>query len=374
MKTGQKLLQSVSLQGFRALNGDIELGARLNIVVGPNTSGKTSLLEAALTSLVLNYTDIRLTNYYLLIMNASRGSEKHSLASMAPREGSSVRACTVMGGEEACIRITKKGRQESRGHQIVPVIEVSIEAEKRHCKLEYIMGPGDLHIKAEGKECFSNEIDVGLLTPGVMPYNFFDRLLARLKREQGSLDAFTIELAGRRFRVDLAGDDWDEMAAYVVEEGGQGKPEMVVFYSVGRGLQRGLQYLLQLSTADIVLVDEIESAMHPELLEVVAAKTAEAVKNGKQVVVTTQSLEAARMLAAALVTSDTQAWRSPPRLLEETRHTCTDPEAEENLEHLLALIVTDRQGSNIRSLRLTGCSALSHIAGSRDIRLSYTLI
>ena len=135
-----------------------------------------------------------------------------------------------------------------------------------------------------------------------------------------------------------------------------------------------MQYLLQLSLADIMLVDEIESAMHPELLEVIAAKTAEAARRGKQFIITTQSLEAARMLAAALVTQDRAAWRSPSRLLEEVRRVCADPSGEEELEKLLALIVLDRDGDSLKSMRLTGCEALSHIAGTRDVRLSYTLL
>ena len=370
----QGSVEAVSLHGYRGLEGVVELGSGLNIVVGPNASGKTSLIEAALVSLAVNYTDIRLTNYYILIMNAARGSEKHALAAMAPLEGTPVRACVRVSGESACAVIAKSSRHESRLHQIVPVIEVSVKAERRECSLKYVLKPTSLGFMVNGGSCFTNEMSVGFLTPGVMPYNFFDRLAARLKREHGGLGALSIQLGGKRFRVDLASDDWDELAAYVVEESGAGKPEMVIFYSAGRGIQRSLQYLLQLQTSSIILVDEIESAMHPELLEAVAVKTVEAVERGKQVVVTTQSLEAARMLAAALASADPRAWRAPSKLLEHVSRACSDPATEERLEELLSLIVLDRRGARIESLRLTGCSALSHIAGSRDVRLSYTLI
>ncbi len=376
MKNRCRKLYSVSLGGFRGLQGDIVLGAALNIVVGPNTSGKTALLEAALTSLTLNFTDIRFTNYFLHVMHASRGSQKHSLASIVPSEEAPVNTCVELGGKRACVRIHRRGRQESRAYHVIPVIDMLLEAERRQCKLLYTLGPDSLGIRVEGKDCSSQDISVGYLTPGVMPYNFFDRLLGKLKRErrgQEDLNQLTIELAGKKFTVDLASDDWDEMAAYVTEYNSKER-QMVVFYSVGRGIQRGLQYLIQLRIADIILVDEIESAMHPELLEIIADKTANAVKNGKQVIVTTQSLEAARMLAGALITKDRAAWRSPAQLLGETSHACNDPEKEEELEELLALVVLDREDSEIRSMRLTGCSALTHIAGSRDIRLSYTLL
>ena len=83
--------------------------------MGPNTSGKTSLLEAAATSLILNYTDIKFTNYYLAVMHAARGSEKHSMALLVPSGDVSARTCILLGGEKACTEITKESRQESRG-------------------------------------------------------------------------------------------------------------------------------------------------------------------------------------------------------------------------------------------------------------------
>ncbi|BES81068.1 hypothetical protein PABY_06350 [Pyrodictium abyssi] len=352
----------------------MELGAALNIVVGPNNAGKTSLLEAAATSLVLNYADVKLANYYLMVMYAARGSEKHSIASLVPPGAASARACVSLGGEEVCTEITRESRQESRGAQLVTVVEVELRATRRECSLTYTLEPAGIGVRADGRDCFSQELGVGVLTPGIIPYDFFDMVIGRLKREQESLEALTLEIAGRRFKVDLASDDWDQMAAYVVEDAGQERPRKVIFYSVGRGLQRGLQYLLLLSLADIILVDEIESAMHPELLEAIAARTAEAARRGKQFVITTQSLEAARMLAAALVTRDRAAWRSPARLLEESRRACTEPDSEDELERLLALVVLDRDGDSLRSMRLAGCEALSHIAGSRDVRLSYTLL
>ncbi len=369
------LLKRVSLENFRGLNANIELGAALNIIVGPNTSGKTSLLEAIATNLVLNYTDIKFTNYYLLIMHASRGSEKHSIASLVPSKNIQANTCINIGNEKACTNITKESRQESHGPQIITVVDVKLKATRRKCYLTYTLTPTGIGINANGKDCFNQEFGMGVLTSGIMPYNFFDKLVGKLKLEQGGLEALTLELAGKKFKVDIASDDWDQLAAYIVENSNQKKSKMVIFYSVGRGLQRAMQYLLELNFADIMLVDEIESAMHPELLEIIATKTAEAIRNKKkQFIITTQSLEAARMLAAALITHNKSIWRSPARLLREVHNTCKDQDREEELDKLLSLIILDRDDNKLKSLRLLGCEALSHIAGTKDVRLSYTLL
>ncbi len=102
------VVQMVRLEGFRGLSGAVELAPGLNILLGPNASGKTSIIEAIFTAAAVNYTDLRLTNSLVTVLHASRGSVGHSMASqVSGREASTcIRVAGVKGAEDACTKIT----------------------------------------------------------------------------------------------------------------------------------------------------------------------------------------------------------------------------------------------------------------------------
>jgi hypothetical protein len=176
------------------------------------------------------------------------------------------------------------------------------------------------------------------------------------------------------FRVDVASDDWGMLSAYLSEEGEKGHPSTVSFYSVGRGLQRALLLRLQLGFSDLMLVDEIESAMHPELLEQVASWIAEAVLGGKEIVVTTQSLEAARFLAAAVSGVERSSWRSLSLLRSILSEKCENEKFDEEIRDKLSLVILRNRDGVLNSIKLDGCDAVQFILGTEDPRMSYVIV
>jgi len=355
-------LGGIDVEGFRGLRGEVRLGPGLNIIVGPNASGKTALLEAALTAATLNLEDMQIAMSLFMLPHAARGSEMHSLASTAA--AGKARACIeTYSGRRFCVNISKTHEMESRGLGLVSVVDLAFKPDGRKCRIRIRLAPEGLRLQVEGQDCssrISGEPSVAMLTAGIMPSTMFDTLLGKLKRSKPLIfEKLAIRIGSGSYRVELAADDWDRLAAYIVEE-----DRSISFYSAGRGLQRAFQMLTLLELYDVVLIDEVENSMHPELLEEVASRLAEYSRR-RQIVVTTQSLEAARILAAKV------AGIPRPRMLEPV---ACSTEMEEELEQLLNLLVLNRSGNRIASALLRGCSALSHILSTPDVRLSYTLV
>ncbi len=358
-------ISRIALHGYRGLSGEIRLAPGLNILLGPNASGKTSIIEAGFIASVMNYADLRLANSLVLVLHASRGSLGHSMASQAP--GGEARVCVEADGSEACTRVRVSSRLESRGVKLQSVVSIEYSSERRVCRLVYeVYDPaGAVAVRLEGGECTRGEASVGLLTPGVIPYNYIDAILGELKaREPRRLDEFAISAGGVTYRLDVASDEWGGVAVYAVEDGGR----PVVFYSLARGIQRALQLLVQLRLSSVVFVDELEAAMHPELLETVAGLIAGHVEEGRQVILATHSLEAVYMLVAALL-GDVKAWRKPEKL-----HEMLEEAEEERLERLYAIHILGREGGEVRVTTLRGKSGVAYTLGVRDPRLSYRVV
>lgn len=374
----------VELGGLRGLKGGVELGPGLNILLGPNTSGKTSILESISFSIVPNLSDVREGFSKLLVMEASRGSEKHALDSIVC--GKDALPCSYLisgSGEEEgyqskrlCTKIYKKERVESRGIVLSGAVDVLLNPlARKGCVLTISLGAESLGFGISSPSptpdlCFKEELSLGMVTSGVLPYNHIDSLIGRLKREKpGLLEDFSIRLDGAEYKVDLGSDPWNQMVALVSENSGV----PIAFYSIGRGLQRAFQILLLSHVSNILLVDEIESSMHPQLLSQVAVGLAEASRQ-RQVIVTSQSLEAATMLALAIL-GEKEPTGDRERLSSALdKHCGSDGSGHPELDERISLVITRRLGSEVKSLTLHGCDALTQIAGSRDARLSYRIL
>ena len=184
-------------------------------------------------------------------------------------------------------------------------------------------------------------------------------------KEPEALEKLRVTIAGSEYTVDVGSDIWGRAVALVSEVRNGRRVFTALFYGIGRGLQRALQMKLPAMTSDILLIDEIENSLHPELAGEVAASLAQSVGEGKQIIATTQSLEMATMLASAALDGEVTSDRD--ELLERLVgcHETRMP---------LSLVVLNREGREVRSLILEGCEAARHIAGMRDPRLSYRLL
>lgn len=354
-------IEHVELGGLRALQGYVKFGPGLNLVLGPNNAGKTTLLEAILISFTLNFGDVAEDLGKILLLEAARGSEKHALYTLV--DSKDAKPCiSVTSQGESCTTVSRREGLESRGLKVTSVVSLDITSSKRDCVATLDLREGSIGIGVRGKECRDKVFHLSIIPSGIMPYNMFDALVGYLKRARSSsLEKLIVKLGNTTYKVDVAADPWNSIVSVIYEKG---RETPVMFYGLGRGLQRVFQILVALEVSDIVLIDEIESAMHPELLAFLVNKIAEAVDKGKQLIVTTQSQEAATMLISALISRKPSADRAA---LLEAIDRC-------EVNDKLAIITLAKEENNIRSLTLKGCTAVHQVATSTDPRLSYILI
>ena len=361
-------IKTVKLENFRGLSGTISLNRGLNIILGPNNSGKTTLLEALLFTSIINYSDVREGLSKILVMEAARGSERHAFESIVPDINLSSIACVKLNnGEESCIEIAKSVRLASQGVQIESIVDVMLTSKHRNCKIIFSFGSAGVGIHAEGNECLAGPLSLGSITSGVLPYNIIDVLVGYIKKSNPEiLNKIKVRIGGEVYTIDLGADPWNNMVALVIDNTSK---RSIVFYSLGRGVQRAFQISLLAEVSNILLIDEIESAMHPELLADVARILAEKARE-KQIIVTTQSREAAVMLASAILDHD-HVTGDPVELEELAYEKC---DAGSKYEDLISTIVLSRINNEVKQLFLSGCNAIYHLLGPADPRMSYLLI
>ncbi len=362
---------------FRGLQGSVRLTEGLNIILGRNNSGKTTLLEAIAAVFLANLSDVREDISKFLVQMASRGSERHALWSIVPEGIDMVRPCVVLERSYVqesniyCTKIKNIIRYESAGIRIEPVVEVHLESEARECSIRFNLSKRGLSISAKGNCTKTTQLkegmkSLGVITSGVLPYNLLDSLIGLLKRESpGEIENMFIRLGEEIYSIDLAADPWNEMVA-ITSVRINDERKAIPFYAIGRGLQRVFQMLTLAGLSDILLIDEIESAMHPNLLRELALRLAELSQDGIQIITTTQSLEAAVMLASA--TLDKKVVSTQDELLEKVEDAC------QKAKPRIGLIILETIDNKVKSLLYRGCDAIKHIATTIDPRLSYVLL
>ena len=361
------LIERLEVDGLRGLKGEVELGPGLNLIMGPNNSGKTTLLEAILSSLLLSLEDFGEAMDFFIVLEAARGSLRHSLSSVVPKNTALVCSTIRIGDRvnEECVRTSKNEETLTLPSPEVPVLTgrvlVSIENVKRDRKVDIILERNGMLLNFKGGTSSVPLVNkrVSVIPSGVLPYNHMERLLGRIKvHDPDRLKALAIKLGEREYGLDLATDEWGDPLVFVKYGNA-----LIPFYSIGRGFQRAFQILMSGTLYDIFMVDEIESAMHPELLAQVVESLVNLAKD-KQIILTTQSLEAALMLASSFLglkpTTDREA------ILHKI-------EEQGDLEGF-NLVITDVRDGKLLSATLRGKVALRHLAGSEDTRLSYKLL
>ena len=352
-------VEQVTLDGYRGISGTVKFKPGLNIILGPNNSGKTTLLESIILPLILNHTNVRETYTYIQIYESARGSIHHAFYSLANKEA---RVCltlvdSISQTHDSCAKISVSDSIESFGNIMINTANITISSESRNCNLIHTFksnGNMTININIMGKDCHESSVKIGAIPSGITPYNSFDTIIGHLKRQNPELvDEITINLSEGSYKLDLSIDAWNRAVVIVKHR----DREASIFYSVGRGLQRAFQILFLTLVNDILLIDEIESAMHPELLRQVSSNLVK-VMGGRQVIATSQSLEAATALASAVINPE-RATTDRYMLLEMAEH-CRDPSLTIPLRVLELARVADR----LKYMAYDGCEAVWHVAGA----------
>ena len=362
-----KYVRKASFKGLRQLSGTVKFSPGLNIILGPNNAGKTALLESVIIPLLLNYANTIESYTFLHIYEAARGSLLHAFYSLANKEA---RSCinisnSIENSSTGCASITISDAIESIGDSIVNVAKITMRSETRDCSITYIFkSNGQISININGNKCVESDIRFAAIPSGVMPYNGFDTIIGALKRTNPKLvDSITVNFGDDSYRLDLGVDALNRAVVLVKRNNN----ETSVFYSIGRGLQRTFQILFMTLISDIILVDEIESAMHPELMTELSSKLVKYME-GKQVILTSQSIEAITALASAVI--DPNNVTSNRFKLSQASRDCSD----NKLKVPIRLIILTRRDNYIVYMAYDGCDAIDYIAGSRDPRLSFVLL
>ncbi len=362
-------VEKVTLKSLRGISGTVKFKPGLNIILGPNNSGKTTLLESIILPLILNHTNVRETYTYIQIYESARGSIHHAFYSLANKEA---RVCltlvdSISQTHDSCAKISVSDSIESFGNIMINTANITISSESRNCNLIHTFksnGNMTININIMGKDCHESNVKIGAIPSGIMPYNSFDTIIGHLKRQNPELvDEITISLSEGSYKLDLSIDAWNRAVVIVKHR----DREASIFYSVGRGLQRAFQILFLTLVNDILLIDEIESAMHPELLRQVSSNLVK-VMGSRQVIATSQSLEAATALASAAIDPDMAT--TDRYELFEMANECTDS----LLNVPIRLIILVKEDNELKYMAYDGCDAINHIAGTRDPRLTYRII
>ncbi len=361
-----KYVEKVSFQGLRQLSGTVKFTPGLNIILGPNNAGKTTLLESIMIPLILSYTNTMEAYTFLHIYEAARGSLLHAFYSLANKEAKTCLNLASSNGSSSmsCASITISNAIESIGDSMVNVASIAMRSKTRDCGITYVFkGSGQVSINI-GNKCNESEVRFSAIPSGIIPYNSFDTIIGTLKRTNPELvDNVTVNFDNDSYRLDLGVDAWNRAVVLVKRD----NEETSIFYSIGRGLQRTFQILFMTLISDIVLLDEIESAMHPELMSELSSKLIKSME-GKQVILTSQSIEAVTALASAVIDPN-RVTSSRYRLSQMSRDCSND-----KLKVPIRLIILAKRGNELVYMAYDGCDAIDYIAGSRDPRLSFVLL
>jgi ABC-type transport system involved in cytochrome c biogenesis ATPase subunit len=319
--------EHVSVSGFRGIGDAVELDlASVNLVVGPNNTGKTALLEAlqllcdplseaTFVEVATSRTEYglgegRLESVRWLFHRA--GDEPDAIQLTA--RGRERRSVTWMMQEAQRLEPSRAG-----GRARVPVIHATAEAtlggRKRPRHTDFTVAE-------------SETIESRLALPGRVPCTFVSVVSHRtagfgqgfgevwLEGRFPSLISLirTFDPAIRDVRL----IEVDGTTSYYVER--EGHPPAPV-NSFGDGLRRAIVYAAALAESEggLLLIDELESALHRDVIVPVFRWLVEQSRRlGVQIVATTHSLEACdAVLEAVAGTSNAIDDKVPPRLSRE---------------------------------------------------------
>jgi len=299
------MITKVSLRNFRGIvSGDVELSP-LTIIVGPNNSGKTSILEALLLSHGLGelFNGLSVPD---LLMELHRVLDSKSLKHLVYNYGSNV--------DRVCVSYHING-------DVVSLIMVPDAL-----GLTFYVGKGidaDEALKLSSDEL--NKLEVvsslkydgspGLTTSRTLTIFLSKALFIRydiLKVAHEYLYHVWEDLTSRRLTSRVA--TWisrtvDEDYIDLTAEPFSGKPCINLYRSDKVRIRLGdlgdgthmlvvARLLSEYLDPDLILWDDVESHMNPSTLTILAEWLSELVSKGKQVVITSHSLEAVNAITS----------------------------------------------------------------------------
>ncbi len=304
------VVRAVWLRGFRGVReGRLGL-APLTILVGPNNSGKTTLLEALLLAHGFGeqpYTHAPDVPRVLSFLHRTLGSE--GLDHLLYRYGGAMNGADLAyfrDGDAFLLRIRLDAHSNSLAFRLYGGSPDGVRA----C-WEGGLDPDDAGLRFRGgaeRARFASPGGGGAL-PGFMRVLFLSSKLVdggfRFLRTRW-IDFVGRGLTGRvaEWVSGVAGESYVDLT---LEPFGGGR-EALYFYrsdrvrvragDVGDGVQMlALARLLyEYMDPEVLLWDDVESHMNPRALALMAGWIADIIEGGRQVVVTTHSLEAVRVI------------------------------------------------------------------------------
>ncbi|MCG3109002.1 DNA replication and repair protein RecF [Metallosphaera sp. J1] len=228
------MIKSISIDGFRGLKFNDKV-SRVNLIIGENSSGKTSFLEAIFFSTLLLSNRVMMSdaNSQLIYMFNSRGEALSSFATIG----------------DSLIHIDNNEIKIKR----VSPLELSVLLDNREIA----------KITVERISFSHNEGSGAVLIPTLS-----------VKDTRGTSDYFPVYIsvyfdnfdnperiisyskkAGGKSQFEILKDDYDQFKLFY---------SSLPVYSVGRGFLKKELIRASLSYANILLVDEIEDSLHPD--------------------------------------------------------------------------------------------------------------
>lgn len=268
------IISEVAVEGFRGLKIATEL-KRVNIVVGENGSGKTSFLESIFMSTLfqsdINDNDIHTSLIYML------GSRGDILSAFSTLSDSKVRLDGVITQFEKIdpYSIDVKVNNEK-------VAEIRVKS--GILTTENLSGPLFLPILRIMKR-------VDIKYSPLYISTFFDssgnpeRIYSIAKRKIKKIES----------NFEILRDEYGQFKLYY---------DRLPAYVMGRGLLKRELIQLALMSSDILLIDEIEDSLHPDLVMEVLNDIKR--EKGVQVIFTTHVNEVVKMAGKVLDDSEAQ--------------------------------------------------------------------
>ena len=271
------MLTKVSIKGFRGLNVEVNL-KKINVVVGKNGTGKTSFLEAIFISSLFysQYTEHEIEGLLLYTLN-SRGNAFSSYFTIGNAE-------VTMWDENKELKVVYK-REDPYTLDIYcqekPVANILVEP------LRLIFSEGanipsyTIRVKVKQKESLQGILPVYLSThfdSSGIP----EMIISKARYNKARYKEI------KKSNFEILQDVYGSYNLHYLSE-----EKAIPAYVIGRGLLKEELIRDSLSYASLILIDEIEDSLHPDMVIKVLKDMKE---SNAQVIFTTHSNEVVKFM------------------------------------------------------------------------------